>query len=146
MTTVRIDPPVVNATDVLEYALALLEEHGWRKGPRVPDNEDWPEVAKHGLSLHDSIGMACFVLSGESQTQTRTASRPAGGNSKDFPTSRRASDFGYDGTLREISTQFVKEVAALNDHAFDDISFNDQASNVDQVLDVLREAIAASES
>ena len=145
MTTVRIGPPVVNATDVLDYALALIEEHGWRQGPRVPDNEDWPNVAKQGLSLHDSIGMACYVLSGETQTQTRSQSRPAGGNNKDFPVSRQASSFGYEGTMREQATEFVKAVPALAQKQLDDVYFNDQASNVDEVLDVLRAAIAASE-
>lgn len=143
MTTVRIGPPVVNATDVLEYALALIEEHGWRQGPRIPDNEDWPEVAKNGLSLHDSIGMACYVLSGEAATQTRSQPRQSGyGHSKDFPVSGRASNYGYHGTLREQATEYVTQATG----GVSDIEFNDAAGGDAEVLDVLRKAITESEA
>jgi hypothetical protein len=127
MTTVTVSPPVVNVCDILEYARALIEEHGWRQGPRVPENEDWPEVAKNGLSLHDAIGMACYRLSGETGA-TRRGSRAY--NSKDFPTK-------YGSLRADTTTAVTKHILGGKD----DVRFNDAAKDVDEVLAVLNAAI-----
>lgn len=133
MTTVRVSPPTVSVCDVLEYAQALIEEHGWRQGERIPLNEDWPEVAKNGLSLHDGIGMACFVLSGEIGTEA-TPPRSRSENSKDFPLGHRSRKFGYTGTLRVAATETLAKHLPTG---MTDITFNDNAANVDAVLKVL---------
>lgn len=129
MTTVRVSPPVVNVCDILEYAVALIEEHGWRQGDRIPNTEQWDEVAKNGLSLHDAIGMACFRLSGEAGATMRGGVK--GTNSKDFPTSTGA-------TLRQITTTAVEKQLPRDQN---DRQFNDAAKSVDEVIAVLDAAI-----
>ena len=140
MTTVTVAPPVVDVFDVLDYAHALIEEHGWRQGPRVPEGEDWDEVAKNGLSLHDAIGMACYRLSGETGKQTMPTR--AGASSKDFPLGAKAADHGYSGTLRTAATELVvSHIPGGAQGARDDVRFNDEAQNVGEVIAVLEEAM-----
>lgn len=134
MTTVTISPPVVNVCDILQYAHALIEEHGWRQGSRVPDSEEWDEVAKNGLSLHDSIGMACYRLSGE-VGMARQPKGTVGSYSKDFPTQ---AIHGYSGQLRDDTNMVISK--HLPD-GMTDIVFNDQAKDVGEVLAVLDAAI-----
>jgi hypothetical protein len=129
MSTVVVRPPVVDVLDILEYALALIEEHGWRQGPRVPENEDWDEVVKQGLSLHDSIGLACYRLSGETNGQS-------GRSNKDFPTSIGTS-------LRQEATAAV-QAHIKGSHT--DVTFNDAAGSVGAVTDVLKAAIKEEEA
>lgn len=136
MTTVRVSPPTVDVCDILEYAQALIEEHGWRQGQRVPNTEDWPEVAKNGLSLHDAVGMACYRLSGE--TGTKATPARTGGSSKDFPVGDRGSEYGYSGTMRTKATELL---TAHLPSGMTDITFNDKATNVTEVLTVLDAAI-----
>lgn len=124
MTTVRVKPPVVDTCDILEYARALIEEHGWRQGERVPNTEQWDEVAKNGLSLHDAVGMACYRLSGEVGTHVGRQ----GHSSKDFPTSAPS------GGLRQETT---KAILAQLPRDMNDIQFNDAATDVSEILAVI---------
>lgn len=127
MTTVKLKPPVVDVLDILEYAKALLEEHGWRQGERVPNTEEWDLVAENGLSLHDAIGMACYRLSGEAGSSARGTK---GSSNKDF------SSGGH--SFRVEATEAVKKHIPGGKN---DIAYNDEAKSVGQIFVVLDAAI-----
>lgn len=141
MSTVRMSPNTVNVCDILEYALAAIDEYGWRQGARQtePANQDnradWEkQVLPAGLSLHDAVGYACVVLSGASGTTATPARSPR--SSKDFAPA--ASSYGYSGTLRE------RAAAAISRHlpaGETDVTFNDSADDVEAVRAVLRAAM-----
>lgn len=140
MTTIRIEPSTITAADVLEYARALIDEHGWRQGDRPSTASDsteegWQQTADAGLSLHDAIGMSCFRLSGETGTALGRTSR----SSKDFDGGGRTG-----GSLRTEATGYVETAIKKRgklSRAQSDIEFNDKAKDVKAITDVLDIAI-----
>lgn len=143
MTTIRMAPNTVNACDILEYALAAIEEYGWRQGARPvePNNQDnradWEkDLLPHGLSLHDAVGYACVVLSGQSGLLATPARQPSR-SSKDFTTSL-APQYGYGSSLRQRAAEAIQRHLP---QGTTDVTFNDSADDFEAVVAVLKAAI-----
>lgn len=146
--TVAVAPPEVDVCDVLEYALAAIEQFGWRNtkqnGPvswtgRGNPNKD--QAATEGLSLHDAIGLACVELSqvyGEESVGKGTRS-----GSKDWsPTTTDAyGNETFQENLREQATAalFPGEIYPLEEGK--DKTFNDAQDDEQPVLALLRDTI-----
>lgn len=141
--TVKVWPDQPSAADVLDMAAALINQYGWRQGPR-PDNGDVfnsctvgsPPV---GFSLHDAIGAGC-------ERVTSLAGQPGQavgkGDKEGSYTSPGPSGAVNTGSWREEASQAVHHaIAALTGESRTDIEFNDMTgTTVGDVLGVIYEA------
>lgn len=127
--TVYVRPDQANAFDILDFAHAAMRAFGWRQGPR---QGSLTEIEQHGTSLHDAIGYACEKLSEES---TRPEDRSyRGTSSKDWSVRTSGGEFE---NLRASATEYVQKQLPQGEN---DVTFNDKAKSVDEVLDVLGKA------
>jgi hypothetical protein len=129
---VIVDVPDVDVEDFLEYAELAIQRYGWRRGERTKVSDDnMVEVAeKEGLSLHDSIGYTNVMLGGD------TTGKPTG---KDAVTPTRVATFG-----RSMRSEMTTAINAVLPEGETDLTFNDKAKNVGEVLGVLRQARGAA--
>lgn len=124
-TTIRVGPEQVSIADVLEYAEAVIEEYGWRQGPRpkLPSGGEptLENLVEHdmGFTLHDSIGLAMERLS-EARGEARTKDRVGG---------------TVDAITRDDVTSKLDLPNGMNDQ-----DWNDQQTTVQPVLNLLRKA------
>lgn len=122
---VSVGPPEISELDILEYALAAIQEYGWRdtgKDGPAPEGggQPTPDMAKkHGLSIHDAIGLACVQLSkltGEEVGKETTGT-------KDFYSkTRSATGEELTENLRDKATMALGfgHASDRNDWAFND--------------------------
>lgn len=101
---VRVEPDSVTARDVINLAIVLIEEQGWKQGDGGSPPGPW--------SLHGAIGEAAKLVTD--------------GYSKDNTEARK---------LRDEANE------ELGFREGEDITFNDKAADVHEVVAKLREAL-----
>lgn len=139
--SVRVSHGEVDVVDVLEYALAAIREYGWRQGEGKYQGDPDDKVAKdEGLTLHDAVGHACVMLS-RATGEAVGKSTPSG--TKDWATPRQ--DVHGKNTVENIRSRANKALEPLlvstSGQRMNDKTWNDQAKDVTEVIDVLERAI-----
>jgi hypothetical protein len=129
--TIRIGLSRPDAGDVLDYATALIEEYGWNQmKPTDSGDEMGPESSPEvGYTLHSAIGEACQRLSAAVSGSGRQGS-------KDWTV---YSEQGQAENLRQRATALVQAHLPAGET---DMTFNDKAKDVQEILDVLAHARA----
>ncbi len=126
---ITVEAPPIEINDFLEYAEMAIGRFGWRQGERKGNDDDMVRVAeKEGLSLHDAIGYTNVVLGG---------SEPGKPTGKDDMTKDHR-------TSHSMRSQMTNAVNAVLPEGETDITFNDKAKSVDEVVAVLRQARGAA--
>lgn len=131
---VRVGPGDPTASDVLEYAQLLIETEGWNQ----TETDYAPSNRESGWTLHDAIGEACKRLS----------ARPSGGGgSKDAVyTSTEGSSVGLRTGAQDLVDDTLQDMAEAGDWDHTDggdridYDYNDQASDVSEIIAVLQTA------
>ncbi len=95
--------------DVLEYAELAILSYGFRQGPHdVEETELWESPAKHGLSLHDAVGLAFVRLSGTDQ-------KPISGSKDARLAVDDTLDFGRNEVYAAVHDAVEKEMPGAKD-------------------------------
>lgn len=124
---VRVEPDTLGAKEILEFAEALIEEHGWIKTKAAPGaaapSRPAEQTTKTGFTLHGAIGEAA-----------RRSSTP-----HSMGTAYHGKDSSPARPLRNAVDVLLVEAT----HGNNDIGINDSADTVDEVLKASRQARGA---